>query len=85
MPRRAGEGFIASALIVLKYAKSSMTCREIVEQAKEDGLLDSLGKTPEKTLHASLSRDIRGKGKRSEFRKDGPGKFILAKSSEHLK
>jgi len=80
-PTTAGAGFMVSARAVLKRTRTSLTCREIVHRASAAGLLDSGGRTPEKTLYALLSRDIRRKRDRSEFRKVGPGQFILAKRS----
>jgi hypothetical protein len=72
---------MVSARSVLKHAKRPMTCREIIEQATKDGLLNSRGMTPENTLYALLSRHIQEKGNSSEFRKVSPGKFTLAKRS----
>lgn len=81
MPYKAGQGFLISARNVLMRSKTPMTCRGIVERATSAGLLISRGMTPEKTLFALLSRDIRDNENRSEFRKVGPGLFTLAKRS----
>jgi len=79
MPQRAGHGFIASARSVLKRAKAPLRCREIIERAALEGLLTSRGKTPEKTLHALLSRHIQRKGANAEFQRLPDGKFTLAR------
>jgi hypothetical protein len=78
-PTKAGAGFMASTCKVLEHSKTSLTCGEIVRRASAAGLLDSSGRTPEKTLYALLSRDVRNKGDRSKFRKVGPGQFMLAR------
>ena len=80
MPKKAGDGFIASARAVLARAKEPLTCREIVVRGSAIGALDSHGKTPERTLNKLLLEHIRAHGTKSEFKKVGPGLFELARS-----
>lgn len=80
MPRpAAGAGFLPSARSVLKRARTPLTCAEIVERAVSEGLLQSQGKTPAKTLHAALSRHIQRSGSNSDFKKLADKTFVLAK------
>jgi hypothetical protein len=82
--RKTGQGFISSARNVLKGAKTPLGCREIIERAISEGLLETRGKTPEKTLHAMLSRHILHKGSMSEFLKLPDGKFTLTKPRPNM-
>lgn len=81
MPRTAGRGFLPAAEIVLKRAGRALPCREIVERAIEAGLLDSAGKTPEKTLYALLQRHIAAEGTKCRFKKAGRGLYELRKQT----
>jgi len=77
MPRRAGSGFLPAAEAVLKRAGKPLTCREIVDKATASGLLDSMGKTPEKTLYALLERHIAAEGSKCPFRRAEAGMYEL--------
>lgn len=77
VPKRAGEGFLPTAKVVLRRATKPLTCREIVERAVAYGGLQSGGKTPHSTLYALLTRDIARNGTGSAFKKVGPGLFQL--------
>lgn len=79
MPRRAGDGFLPAAETVLKRAGKPLSCREIVERATASGLLDSAGKTPDKTLYALLERHISADGSNCRFKKVKPGLYELRK------
>lgn len=79
MPKRAGMGFLPAAETILRRAGKPLTCREIVERAIQAGLLNSSGKTPEKTLYALFQRHLAIEGKNCKFRKVGPGKYEVRK------
>lgn len=79
MPKRAGQGFLPSAETVLRRAGKPLNCREIVERATNSGLLQSRGRTPDKTLYALLIRSINAEGGDSRFREAAPGLFELRK------
>lgn len=77
MPRRAGSGFLPAAEAVLRRAGKPLTCREIVDKAAAAGLLDSMGKTPEKTLYALFELHIAAEGVKCQFRKVKAGLYDL--------
>ena len=57
----------------------AMRCKDIVDLAVERGLWTPRdGKTPENTLYAAISREIKVKGEASRFVKAERGKFSLA-------
>jgi len=80
MPKRAGEGFLPAAEAVLKPAGKPLSCREIVERATAAGLLDTAGKTPDKTLYALFERHISAEGNSCRFKKAKPGLYELRKA-----
>ncbi len=69
--------FKAAALKVLQQAKQPLHYREITEQALEQGLLETVGATPEASLNAQLSVDIKQKGSQSLFVRTKPGYYAL--------
>ncbi len=77
MPRKTGSGFLPAAEAVLKRAGKPLTCREIVDRAAAAGLLDSMGKTPEKTLYAMFERHIAAQGFQCQFYKVKAGLYDL--------
>jgi len=77
MSRSAGQGFLPAAEEVLKKAQKPMRCGDIVAKATEQGLLESRGKTPEKTLHALFRRSIEREGTACRFYSPKPGYFAL--------
>ena len=80
MPQPSGIGFKPAAIKILARARVPLTAKAIVERAIAAGLIDDRGGTPENTLHALLSRDIKSKGEASEFRTADGGRFTLAKN-----
>jgi HB1, ASXL, restriction endonuclease HTH domain len=50
--------FLEAAMQVLKANRWPMTTREILEQMREQGLLETHGKTPSATLSATLFRAL---------------------------
>lgn len=67
-----------AAAKILTGRTKPMTCQQLVELMAERKLWESPhGKTPERTLSASLDRDIADKGSDSRFQKVGPGLYLL--------
>jgi hypothetical protein len=77
-----GEGklsALAAAAKVLAEAGTALTCRQLVAVMAVKGYWRSPGgKTPEATLHAAISTEIRQKGAAARFRKAAPGRFAAA-------
>lgn len=75
-PKREGLSMIEAAHAVLLKAKTPLRCADIVGTMKETGMWSSpKGKTPERTLYTSLSREIKTRGDESRFRKTDRGLF----------
>ena len=70
-------GLDAAAQILAK-AKEPMGCKDVVEQAIDQGLWSPGGKTPHATLYAAIIREIAKKGKDARFKKVDRGRFTLA-------
>jgi hypothetical protein len=70
---------LAAAARVLSERKQAMTCSELIAAMAVQGYWTSpAGKTPQATLHAALTREIKLKKDQSRFRKTERGKFALA-------
>jgi HB1, ASXL, restriction endonuclease HTH domain len=68
-----------AAARVLSESKQAMTCPELIAAMAAQGYWTSpAGKTPQATLHAALTREIKSKKDQSRFRKTERGKFSLA-------
>ena len=65
-----------AAYEVLRDAGKPLTGAEIVERAREMGLIETRGTTPGSTMAAALYTDIKRGG--SRFAKHGPGRFVLS-------
>lgn len=71
--------FKSAAFKVLQKAKSPLHYREITQKAIEEGWLETEGATPEASLNAQLSVDIKEKGVGSLFSRTKPGYYELNK------
>ncbi|HYH69230.1 MAG TPA: winged helix-turn-helix domain-containing protein [Urbifossiella sp.] len=70
---------LAAAAKVLAEAGTALTCKELVGVMAAKGYWTSPGgKTPEATLHAAISTEIKKKGDAARFRKAAPGRFAAA-------
>lgn len=69
--------FKESAIKVLKDAKQPLHYREITKLAIESGYLETDGKTPEASMNAQLSMDIKNKADASDFVKTASSTFAL--------
>ncbi len=79
-PRGNGKlsGLDAAAQILAK-AKEPMGCKDVAEQAIDQGLWPPGGNTPHATLYAAIIREISKKGKSARFKKVDRGRFQLAR------
>ncbi|MBN9517669.1 hypothetical protein J0H58_03980 [bacterium] len=70
---------LAAAARVLAETGAALTCQELVGVMAAKGYWTSPGgKTPEATLHAAISTEIRKRGDAARFRKAAPGRFAAA-------
>lgn len=75
--RTKGMSFKEAALIILKRECREMTAREIVHMALQEGLLSSLGKTPDASLAGQIYTDIHRNRERSPFVIVGPRTYAV--------
>lgn len=69
--------FLKAAELTLKKQGRPMKPLEIYTKAREAGLISSKGKTPELSMKARISTDIRSNGFSSKFMRTGLNKFAL--------
>ena len=68
-----------AAARILSESRQAMTCPELIAAMAAQGYWTSpAGKTPQATLHAALTREIKTKQDQSRFRKTERGRFALA-------
>ena len=68
-----------AAAKVLSQVTEPMNCRQLIEAMTEkDYWQPKAGNTPQNTLHAAISKEIRTKGTNSRFAKVDRGRFELA-------
>jgi hypothetical protein len=60
---------------VLQESDTPLSAREVIDQAVKKGYWKSQAATPQATIHAAMSREIKNKGKDSRFKKVGRGRF----------
>ena len=78
----ANNNFKQAALIVLEKAKKPLHYKDITKVALEDGILETVGATPESTMASQLNVDIKKKGTSSSFIRISPGVFSLSGKSD---
>jgi hypothetical protein len=71
--------FLDAAYQVLQDMDRPMSAQDITQQALEQGLLVTKGKTPTDTMAACIYRDIQKKGGGSQFILAGPNRFAINK------
>lgn len=69
--------FKNAAIKVLKESNKPLHYREITEIALEKGYLETEGATPESSMNAQISVEIKEKGEQSTFRRVKPAIFTL--------
>ena len=73
--------FKKTAEHILKTSDEPLSAQEIAEQALQQGILSTEGKTPEATMAALLYVDIK-ENKKTKFKKVGKGKFTLIEQTD---
>lgn len=74
-----------AAYEILHQAGEPLHFREITRRILDQGLWQTRGATPERTLNAQLSKDIKNNGSQSRFCKTGKGSFALNEAAHALK
>lgn len=69
--------FKLAAIKILREAKGPLHYEEITKKALEQNLIETSGATPEATMNAQISVDIKNKGQNSAFIRTSPGIFSL--------
>jgi len=69
--------FKLAAIKILREANEPLHYEEITKRAIEQGLIETTGATPENTMNAQLSVDIKSKKEKSAFIRSKPGVFSL--------
>ena len=69
--------FKVSAIEILKISKKPLHVKEITKKAIEAGILETDGATPEQSMNANISVDIKTKGKASDFIRTAPSTYLF--------
>ncbi len=69
--------FKLAAIKILREAKEPLHYEEITKRALEQNLIETSGATPEATMNAQISVDIKNKKGESPFQRVKPGYFVL--------
>ena len=69
--------FKTAAFEILQKEKAPLHYKDITQKALEEGILETYGATPEASMNAQLSVDIKNKGEASDFIRVSPGIFNL--------
>lgn len=69
--------FKTAAYKILKRSKGPLHYRDITAKALDMGILETEGATPEASLNAQLSTDIKRHSTQSAFIRTGPGEYAL--------
>lgn len=77
--------FKESAIEILKKTSTPLHYTEITRLALESGILETEGATPEASMNAQISVDIKNKGEGSDFIKTSPGIFALNPNKKVIK
>lgn len=77
--------FKQSAIEILKKAEKPLHYTEITRLALESGILETEGATPEISMNAQITVDIKNKGESSDFIKTSPGTFVLNPNKKEIK
>ena len=77
--------FKTAAIEVLAKAKKPLHYKDITRVALERGILETEGATPDASMIAQLSVDVKTKKKASDFLRTAPGTFTLNPHKKELK
>ena len=69
--------FKLAALKILREAKEPLHYEEITKRALDQNLIETSGATPEFTMNAQITRDIKYKKEKSFFKRSKPGIFTI--------
>lgn len=72
--------FKLAAIKILKESEEPLHYEEITKRALEKNLIETSGSTPEATMNAQISVDIKLKKEKSHFERVKPGYFSLSKN-----
>lgn len=72
--------FKQAAIKILKKSGKPLHFQEITKLALEEGMLETEGATPEFTMNTEIVKDIKNKGKASDFIKVAPSTYDLNKN-----
>lgn len=76
--------FKSAAIQVLSASNQPLHYKEITRIALEKGFLETTGNTPESTMNAQISVEIKNLGAASDFVRTAPGVFAINKNKEAL-
>ena len=76
--------FKSAAIQVLTEAKKPLHYSDITRIAIEKGILETTGNTPEASMNAQISVEIKNLGEASDFIRVSPGTFDLNKNKKPL-
>ena len=76
--------FKEAAKLILRDLKRPLTAKQLEAEIRKRGLVESKGKTQHLTIGAQIATDIKSKGELSDFKRIGPGKFILNETRSKL-
>jgi hypothetical protein len=62
---------------ILQQEKKALHYKDITKLALEQGFFETTGKTPEASINAQITTDIKNKGKLSDFIKISPSIYAL--------
>lgn len=75
----------AAVEVLRRHAgRDSMHYREIARLALEDGLIQSVGRTPEESVRSRIGQEIARSPESSRFRKTGRGQYALRRSPDGI-
>lgn len=77
--------FKQSAIEILRKAGKPLHYTEITRLALESGILETEGATPEASMNAQITVDIKNKEEGSDFIKTAPGTFALNPNKKEIK
>lgn len=77
--------FKTSAITILTEANKPLHYKEITRLALESGILETEGATPEASMNAQITVDIKNRGDGSDFIKTAPGTFAINANKKEVK
>lgn len=72
-----GLSYLQAAELILRDNERPMSAQELVNEIRKRRFIDITGITPQKTMNARISVDIKLNGEKSKFKRVGKGRYIL--------